>query len=128
MNSHISTNYISHMLYKNQKQPLGVILEKTYSEICDQKPWKIPVKKFQNTYFSEQLFSKNTSSGCSFKPLMSSVTFLYPLKTSENLRFSDVFRGYKNLTLDINELERYCYDNVRKFEQKLSLHSHFFNF
>ena len=33
---------------------------------------------------------------------MSSVTFLYPLKTSENRRFSDVFRGYKKVTLDIN--------------------------
>ena len=28
------------------------------------------------------------------------VTFLYPLKTSENLWFSDVFRGYRNMTLD----------------------------
>ena len=37
-------------------------------------------------------------------PLMFSVTFLYPLKTSEKHRFSDVFRGYKNLTLDINGL------------------------
>ena len=27
------------------------------------------------------------------------VTFLYPLKTSENGRFSDVFRGYGNVTL-----------------------------
>ena len=41
-----------------------------------------------------------------FNPLMSSVTFLYPLKTSENLRFSDVFKGYKNVTLDINGLIR----------------------
>ena len=24
------------------------------------------------------------------------VSFLYPLKTSENQRFSDVFRGYRN--------------------------------
>ena len=35
---------------------------------------------------------------------MSSVTFLYPLKTSENQRLSDVFREYKNVTLDINGL------------------------
>ena len=33
-------------------------------------------------------------------PFYSSVTFLYPLKTSENLWFSDVFRGYRNVTLD----------------------------
>ena len=35
---------------------------------------------------------------------MSSVTFLYPLKTSENLRFADVFKRYKNV-LDINRLK-----------------------
>ena len=34
-----------------------------------------------------------------FNPYSPSVTFLYPLKTSENLRFSDVFRGYRNVTL-----------------------------
>ena len=39
-------------------------------------------------------------------PLMSSVTFLYPLKTSEKRRFSDVFRGYQNETLDINGLRK----------------------
>ena len=35
-----------------------------------------------------------------FNPFYSSVTFVYPLKTSENQRFSDVFRGYENVTLD----------------------------
>ena len=30
--------------------------------------------------------------------------FLYSLKTSEKLRFYDVFKGYKNVTLDINGL------------------------
>ena len=34
------------------------------------------------------------------KPFKSNVAFLYPLKTSENLWFSDVFRGYRNVTLD----------------------------
>ena len=29
--------------------------------------------------------------------LVDSVTFLYPLKTSESHRFSDVFRGYRNI-------------------------------
>ena len=41
-----------------------------------------------------------------FNPLMFSVTFLYPLKTSEKRRFSDVFRGYQNETLDINGLRK----------------------
>ena len=35
-----------------------------------------------------------------FNPFQSNATFLYPLKTSENHRFSDVFRGYRNVTLD----------------------------
>ena len=42
----------------------------------------------------------------SINPLESNVTFLYPLKTSENLWFSDVFRGYRNVTLDSNGLKR----------------------
>ena len=58
------------------------------------------------TYSLTHFFPKNTFSGCSFNPLMSSVTFLYPLKTSEKLRFSDVFRGYKTVALDINGLKR----------------------
>ena len=29
-------------------------------------------------------------------PFSASVPFLYPLKTSESQRFSDVFRGYRN--------------------------------
>ena len=32
------------------------------------------------------------------------VPFLYPLKTSENQKFSDVSRGYRNGTLSCNEL------------------------
>ena len=37
-------------------------------------------------------------------PLHPGVAFLYPLKTSENLRFSDVFRGYRKATPDCNGL------------------------
>ena len=39
-----------------------------------------------------------------FKPFQTNVLFLYLLKTSENLRFSDVFRGCSNGKLDWNEL------------------------
>ena len=35
----------------------------------------------------------------SANPFKSSVPFLYPVKTSENPWFSDVFMGYKNGTL-----------------------------
>ena len=34
------------------------------------------------------------------------VTFLYPLKTSENILFSDVFRGNRNVTLGEYGLSR----------------------
>ena len=34
-----------------------------------------------------------------FNPYSPNVTFLYPLKMSENLGFPDVFKGYKNATL-----------------------------
>ena len=37
-------------------------------------------------------------------PYSPNVTFLYPMKTSENGRFSDVFRGYRNVTLGEYEL------------------------
>ena len=35
-----------------------------------------------------------------FNPFLSSVTFLYLLKTSENQRFSDVFKLYRNVKYD----------------------------
>ena len=34
-----------------------------------------------------------------FYPFSTNVPLLYPLKTSENLRFTDVFRGYRSGTL-----------------------------
>ena len=40
--------------------------------------------------------------GTAFNQFYSSVTFLYHLKMSENLWFSDVFREYRNLTLESN--------------------------
>ena len=38
------------------------------------------------------------------KPFSTNIPFLYPLKTAENQRFSDVFRGYRNGTLVWNWL------------------------
>ena len=37
-------------------------------------------------------------------PFHTIVLFLYPLKTSENLRFSDVFRGYRKRSEVVNGL------------------------
>ena len=39
-----------------------------------------------------------------FNPFSTSVPILYPLKTSENQRFSDVFREYRSGALVENEL------------------------
>ena len=39
-----------------------------------------------------------------YNPFYSNVTFLYTLKKSENLRFFDVFRKYRKVTLDQNGL------------------------
>ena len=47
--------------------------------------------------------------------LLPSVPFLYPLKTSGNLRFSDVFRGYKKGTLGTNGLMILCHQYCRLF-------------
>ena len=40
-----------------------------------------------------------------FNSFKSSVTFLYPLKTSENQKFFDFFKGYRYVTLDQNGLK-----------------------
>ena len=46
------------------------------------------------------------------RPFMSTVTFLYPMKTSENQRFSNAFRGYTNVTLAFADMK------IRKIEKK----------
>ena len=43
-----------------------------------------------------------------FNPFSTNVPLLYPLKTSENIRFSDVFRGYRSGTLVENGLNSIC--------------------
>ena len=43
-----------------------------------------------------------------FNPCKHNVTFSYPLKTSENLRYSDVFTGYSIGTLGENGLTPNC--------------------
>ena len=46
------------------------------------------------------------------RPFMSSVTFLYPMKTSEKQRFSNVFMGYTNVTLAFVDMK------IKKIEKK----------
>ena len=55
----------------------------------------------QSIIYSQQLHvSRICSREDDFNPFLSNVTFLYPLKTSENHRFSEVFREYRNVTLE----------------------------
>ena len=53
---------------------------------------------FRNVLRTYQMDDSN------LKPFSSNVPLLYPLKTSENLRFSDVFIGYRGETLVKNGL------------------------
>ena len=58
-------------------------------------------------YFRGKL-GMNGLSGKQFQPyFQANVHFLYPLKTPDNQRFSDVFRGYRNRTLVWNMLIKF---------------------
>ena len=46
-----------------------------------------------------------------FNPFSTNVPLLYPLKASENLWFSDAFRGYRSGTLVENGLKG-CYQST----------------
>ena len=46
-------------------------------------------------------------------PFWSYVAILYPLKTAENHRFSNVFRGYRNVTLDLNGLKYFAVKRLK---------------
>ena len=61
---------------------------------------------------------------CDINPFSTNVPRLYPLKTSENLRLSDVFRGYRSRTLvengsknhnKINWQQSSCFSNFNSF-------------
>ena len=54
-------------------------------------------RRFQDEEKEKRLEQLKQKVSCN--PYSSNVTFLYPLKTSENLLFSDIFRGYRNVTL-----------------------------
>ena len=45
-------------------------------------------------------------------PFQLKVPYLHPLKKSENQYFSDVFRGYRNGALGVNQLKRYMFPNL----------------
>ena len=57
------------------------------------------------------IFQKQGSS--IFNPFSTSVPYLYPLKTLENRRFSDIFRGYRSGTLVENGLKTMPFNLTR---------------
>ena len=59
-------------------------------------PWKHQ-KTFRFLMFS--VGSRGNIGKKWVNPISANALFLYPLKTSENLRFSDVFKGYRNVVL-----------------------------
>ena len=48
----------------------------------------------------------------SVNPFSTNIPFLYPLKASENLWFSNIFRGYKSGTLVENGLMKQTIHNL----------------
>ena len=59
----------------------------------------------ENFYFTTILqLSKRSWPLVAINPFPTNVPLLYPLRTSKNLRFSDIFRGYKSGTLAENGL------------------------
>ena len=56
------------------------------------------------SYSSMQVLTKNIYNSEKINPFLANVPILHPLKTPENERFSDVFRGYKLGTLATNGL------------------------
>ena len=65
----------------------------------------ISLKKFSSNSINFHRF-KSKPSDFHFNPLISSATFLYPLKTSEKRMLSDVCRGYKYVAPDIKGSRR----------------------
>ena len=64
-----------------------------------------------------------------FNPYSTNVPLLYPLKTSKNLGFSDVFRGYRSGTLVENGLtvNEYARNFIYKDQDWMLIPNHYTN-
>ena len=62
------------------------------------------IKTWDTNYSKSSIHSRRTNILILFNPLVPIVACLYSLKTSENLWFSHVFRGYKKAALGTNGL------------------------
>ena len=66
----------------------------------------------RSRYLLNRLFS--LADVFNFNPFSTNFPLLYPLKTSEKLQFSDVFRGYRSGTLVQNGVIRIYWTNCNK--------------
>ena len=78
---------------------------------------RMPAGKLSKKLFRYQRQNLPTISNL-LNPLSTSVPFLYPLNTSENLRFSGVFRGFRSGALVENGL-RPIFQSYRNHLTKL---------
>ena len=67
-------------------------------------PFKVKVPAIQKLGNRNQSNGFYTMGTLTFNPFRATGLFLYPLKTSKNLCFSDVFRGYRKRTVPSNGL------------------------
>ena len=75
------------------------------------------MREFMKALDWPNLFERNGDIGTKrFNSFHVNVPFLYPLKTPENRRFSDIFRGYRNETL--------AWKRLLQFTPLLSLYNH----
>ena len=74
-------------------------LQKNYNQLHSNIYIKTFISALEKSYSQISETSINF-----FNPFQATGPFLYPLKTSENRRFSNVSRGYRNGTLASNGL------------------------
>ena len=67
-----------------------------------------PKKQFHANFFLAIFVSNGGWSSFALNPFQVTGLFLYPLKTSENQRFSDVFGGYRKRPVAWSELIRFA--------------------
>ena len=67
--------------------------------LVTRKPKQILLKLFYSSLINNFFHYRGEKKPFSFNLFQANVPFLYPLKTSENRRLSNVFRGYRNGTL-----------------------------
>ena len=98
-----------------------MLLGKDVLKICSiftgEHPWRNVISIKLQSIILDHLFIRTAMEGClnykwhcsdapvtNFNPFHATDLFWYPMKTSENQRFSNVFRGYQNRSVTWNGL------------------------